>query len=254
MPASLPGRLHDLGVLYLCPQRSDANSVCVCVMCVMCVQMQVSPMAMERQAQLQQQHNMHRLQTSFQVKKTKLTTTTHTLLPLVLTVSVLMTWPPPPSSPYSSPPCLTSRPGHSPVFGQHTHTHRHHGSIHSCGLGCVFGGCLPWAIWGWVWVRARWGGGMSGGLACEKVSKWKVSIIILTQISVFKKKNFFYQSLDSGPMFVWKLFIGQLVGPSLFPPLCLCPCLSLCLYIVTHWQIPNTEQGNKSCCTMLCAI
>ena len=28
---------------------------------------------------------------------------------------------------------------------------------------------------------------MSGGLACEKVSKWKVSIIILTQINVFKK-------------------------------------------------------------------
>ena len=140
---TLPGRLHDLGVLYLCPQCPDMSCVCVCVMCV---QMQVSPMAMERQAELQQQHNMHRLQT-FQVKKNYShpyppSSCSHILCPNDLTPS--------PLQPLLFP-TLSDLPSWAPSgFGQHTHTHSHNGSIHSCGLGCVFGGCLPWAIWGWV--------------------------------------------------------------------------------------------------------
>ena len=152
-------------------------------------------MAMERQAELQQQHNMHRLQTSFQVKNQQppptLSSCSHILCPNDPTPS--------PLQPLLFP-TLSDLPSWAQSgFGQHTQTHTHNGSIHSCGLGCVFGGCLPWAIWGWVWVRARWGGGMSGGLACENVSGKCSSIIIFTQINAFNFFNFFYQSLDYDP-------------------------------------------------------
>ena len=79
-------------------------------------------------------------------------------------------------------------------------------------------------------MRGRWGGGLSGGLACEKVSGKCLSIIIFTQINVFKKRflQFFFFFIS-----LWTMTNVCLKGVywSAGRPLSLSSSLSLCLSV-----------------------